>query len=387
MNPVFLALLLLVGFSTSSDVFALPIKKNGYKLAKAYPNIQFSKPIDFQDPTGADTRFFVAEQGGVIRAFSNQKNVSSSDVYLDIQSKISSPNDEEGLLGFVFHPQYESNGYVYVNYTASSPLRNVIARYQRDASNPLIADPDSELVLLEYNQPFNNHNGGQIAFGPDGYLYIASGDGGSGGDPQGNAQNLGSLLGKILRIDVDTTQGLLNYSIPSTNPFVGTSGAEEEIFAYGLRNPWRISFDSANGRLWAGDVGQDAREEINIVKSGRNYGWNVREGKICYFPSTGCSSSGFEKPVFDYKHSEGQSITGGFVYRGNKFSELKKHYLYADFVSGRVWALEATSSGKFKKNTQLLDSNILISSFGRTTAKELFVLGYDTGLVYRLKRK
>jgi glucose/arabinose dehydrogenase len=168
---------------------------------------------------------------------------------------------------------------------------------------------------------------------------------------------------------------------------VGTSGAEEEIFAYGLRNPWRISFDSANGRLWAGDVGQDAREEINIVKSGRNYGWNVREGKICYFPSTGCSSSGFEKPVFDYKHSEGQSITGGFVYRGNKFSELKKHYLYADFVSGRVWALEATSSGKFKKNTQLLDSNILISSFGRTTAKELFVLGYDTGLVYRLKRK
>lgn len=357
-----------------------------YKLVQAFPNLQFSLPIDLQVAAGSDSRIFVAQQGGVIRAFAPNKNATSSNTFLDISDKISSVDGEEGLLGFAFHPQYDSNGFVYVNYTASAPLRTVIARYTRSTSNTLIADPTSETIILEYLQPFSNHNGGQLAFGPDGYLYIASGDGGSGGDPDGNAQDLSSLLGKILRIDIDASTESAEYSSPANNPFQGVAGARPEIYAYGLRNPWRMSFDAPTGRLWAGDVGQDSREEIDLIRSGRNYGWNIREGKRCYNPISNCASAGLEKPVFDYKHSQGQSITGGYVYRGSKQKELRNHYLYADFASGRVWALEVSSSGKFKSNTLLLDSNFLISAFGQLKSKELVLLSYGDGRIYKLKR-
>jgi glucose/arabinose dehydrogenase len=386
MKIIFALFAILLQLFIETRIAAAQISAGKYKLVQAYPNLQFSLPIDLQIAAGSDSRIFVAQQGGVIRAFAPNKSATSSDVFLDISDKISSVDGEEGLLGFAFHPQYASNGFIYVNYTASAPLRTVIARYARSSSNTLIADPTTETIILEYLQPFSNHNGGQLAFGPDGYLYIASGDGGSGGDPDGNAQDLSSLLGKILRINVDVPTDSAEYSSPANNPFQGVSGARPEIFAYGLRNPWRMSFDFPTGRLWAGDVGQDSREEIDIIKSGRNYGWNIREGKICYKPISNCASAGLEKPVFDYKHSQGQSITGGYVYRGAKLKELRNRYLYADFASGRVWALEVSSGGKFKRNTLLLDSNFLISAFGRLKSKELVLLSYGDGRIYKLKR-
>ena len=287
-------------------------------------------------------RLFVVEQAGVIRVFANNAATTSASVFLDITGPVNNAGNEEGLLGLAFHPDYESNGYFYVNYTAASPRRTVIARYQVSASDSNAADPTSGKVLLEYAQPFENHNGGQIAFGPDdGYLYIASGDGGSGGDPQGNGQNLRTLLGKILRLDVDTPTGNRQYGIPPTNPFANnTAGYREEIFAYGLRNPWRISFDPPTGRLWTGDVGQGRLEEVDIIASGANYGWNRMEGNVCY-PSgnTSCDMTGLSQPVFVYGRSLGASITGGYVYRGNTVPRLAGAYVFADFISGRIWSL------------------------------------------------
>ena len=297
-------------------------------------------------------------------------------MFLDIKDRVLS-GGERGLLGLAFHPNFSSNGFFYVDYTAENPSRTVISRFSVSQANPNQGDNGSEQVILEVLQPFSNHNGGKIAFGPDGYLYVALGDGGSGGDPLGNGQNRSTLLGSILRIDVDTSSEFGEYSVPSDNPFVGnTQGHREEIYAYGLRNPWKFSFDYVTGRLWAADVGQDRSEEINIIEKGRNYGWNIMEGSLCYSPSEDCNTTGLELPLWDYSHDLGSAITGGFVYRGSNFPDLVGAYVYGDFISGRIWALEYDGTGD-PVNTELIDTNLNIASFGVDEANELYICAFD----------
>lgn len=355
-----------------------------YEVVEAFPNLSFTEPLDLQHAGDGSGRLFVVEKSGVIRVFENDSTVSSSSVFLDIQDRVDDSGSEEGLLGLAFHPNYESNGYFYVNYTAANPNRTVIARFQVSTGDSNTADVGSELQILTFAQPFSNHNGGQLAFGPDGYLYIAVGDGGSGGDPEDNAQNRSSLLGNILRIDVDNPQGGNNYGIPPDNPYAGNDqGFREEIYAYGLRNPWRFSFDAENGTLWAADVGQNEYEEIDIIEAGGNYGWDIMEGTHCYEPSSGCDQSGLEMPIWEYSHDLGNSVTGGFVYRGPTLDSLTGSYIYGDFGSGRIWALD-NSDPNNPENVQLLDTDILISSFGVDADNELYICGFG-GSIYKLK--
>lgn len=350
------------------------------ELEVAFPNLSFSRPVDFQTPGDGSNRIFVLEQAGVIRVFENQREVAEAPVFLDIRDRVRDSGNEEGLLGLAFHPNYRENGTFFVDYTASNPRRTVIARYQVDPSDPLRALKDSEEVVLEVPQPYGNHNAGQIVFGPDGYFYVTLGDGGSGGDPENNGQDPTTLLGSILRIDVDAAPSGSRYGIPADNPFVGnTDGRREEIFAYGLRNPWRISFDEDSGRLWAADVGQNAYEEIDIIEKGRNYGWNVMEGFHCYEPSSGCDKEGLVEPIAEYDHSQGRSITGGFVYRGENVPQLSGKYVYADHVSGRIWTLDY--NGSSADVSELFDTSLSISSFGVDQDDELYLLAFD-GKIY-----
>ena len=355
-----------------------------YQAVNAFPNLTFSRPVDLQHAGDNSNRLFVVEQSGVISVFSNSESVSSKKTFLNITDRVNDSGNEEGLLGLAFHPNYETNGYFYVNYTAASPRRTVISRF-KVSGDADIADAASEYVILEYDQPYSNHNGGQVAFGPEGYLYIASGDGGSGGDPQRNGQSRTTLLGKILRIDVDHEENGKRYAIPPGNPYANsTLGYKKEIYAYGLRNPWRFSFDFTTGNLWAGDVGQNAYEEIDIVEKGGNYGWNVMEGNHCYEPLSGCNEPGLKKPVWEYGRNLGISVTGGYVYRGPALSELNGRYIYADFGSGRVWALNY-SPLKNPTNSELFQADFNISSFGIDQNNELYVCSFDSK-IYKLEK-
>ncbi len=357
----------------------------GYTVNVAFSKLSFNRPVDLQHANDNSNRLFVVEQEGLISVFKNEASTSSKKTFLDIRSKVEDSGNEEGLLGLAFHPQYKTNGYFYVNYTANKPDRTVISRFKVSVNNPDVADPASETVLLSFSQPYSNHNGGQVSFGPDGYLYIAAGDGGSGGDPQGNGQNLKTLLGKILRIDVDKQQEEKKYSIPTDNPFAGNkSGYKEEIYAYGLRNPWRLSFDAVTKKLWTGDVGQNAYEEIDIIEKGGNYGWNTMEGKHCFEPKQNCNQQGLKFPVWEYPRKEGVSITGGFVYRGSSLPELKGKYIYSDYGSGKIWALDTRSLNPI--NTTLVESNLNISSFGVDPKNELYICSFD-GKIYKLSNQ
>lgn len=351
-------------------------------ITPAFPNLFFSQPTDIQNAGDGSDRLFVCEKEGVIRVFRNDPATTVAETFLDISDQVIHPS-EMGLLGMAFHPDYAENGYFYVNYNRSQNDTNwtIISRFSVDASDPDAADVESEVVLMRIRQPFTNHNGGQLAFGPDGYLYIGTGDGGSGGDPFGAGQRLNTLLGKILRIDVDRQEGSLNYGIPEDNPFMDIPEAQPEIFAYGIRNPWRFSFDPATGWLWLADVGQDQYEEIDIVEIGKNYGWNTMEGWSCYNPSTNCDSTGLTGPVWVYPRAEGRSITGGYVYRGSDAPELTGRYVYADFVSGRVWALRYEPEGE-TANTLLIDTDAAISTFGVDEAEELY-FGTFGGSIYK----
>lgn len=355
------------------------------ELQQAFPALSFTRPVDLQHAGDGTNRIFVVEQRGVISVFPNNPAVTSKTVFLDIQERVDDSSNEEGLLGLAFHPNYENNGYFYVNYTATGPDRTLISRFKVSANDPNVAEPDSEVVIITIPKPFSNHNAGQLAFGPnDGYLYITTGDGGSGGDPQGNGQNRQTLLGSILRIDVNTTAPGLRYSIPPTNPFVGnTQGYREEIYAWGVRNPWRMSFDPVTGWLWAADVGQNAWEEIDIIENGKNYGWNIMEGNHCFNPPTGCNTAGLTLPIWEYSHALGNSVTGGYVYRGPGVPELTGKYIYADFGSGRIWALEYDGVNP-AVNTQLIDTSLLIASFGVDQNQELYICAFD-GKIYRFK--
>ncbi|MEJ2544210.1 MAG: PQQ-dependent sugar dehydrogenase [Calditrichaceae bacterium] len=308
-------------------IFMISIAHAQFDLEVAFPHLNFTQPVDLQNAGDGSNRIFVVEQRGIIHVFENDSSVLATDIFIDLQDSVNDAGSEEGLLGLAFHPNYEENGYFYVNYTDASPRRTVIARYQVSENEPNKADPESELVLLQFNQPESNHNGGQLAFGPDGYLYIATGDGGGSGDQHGefgNGQDRTTLLGNILRIDVDNADDGLNYAIPEGNPFVGNQNDyREEIFAYGLRNPWRFSFDKETGWLWAGDVGQGDYEEVDIIESGNNYGWRIMEGLHCY-NSEECDQTGLTLPIWEYPHGTGYSITGGYVYYGAQCSGIER---------------------------------------------------------------
>ena len=282
-----------------------------------FPNLTFQRLTNLVQPDDGLDHIFVTEQPGRIRGFLNDQQAKDAHIFLDISDRVSERGSEEGLLGLAFDPGYGNNGYFYVYYSADGPRRSVLSRFSVSKNNPNAADSDSELIVMEILQPFSNHNGGQIAFGPDGYLYIGLGDGGSGGDPSGNGQNKGTLLGAILRIDVNGASSEVRYRITSDNPFVGVPGARGEIWAYGLRNPWRFSFDPVTGLMWVADVGQNEWEEIDIVGKGLNYGWNIMEGNHCFSPRANCDASGLELPIAEYDHSDGCSVTGGYAYRGS----------------------------------------------------------------------
>ena len=351
-----------------------------YNFEVAFPNLTFNSALDLQNSGDGTNRIFVIEQDGIIKVFPNEQNATSTKIFLDITDRVSS-GGETGLLGLAFHPNYEINGYFYVNYTAASPLRTVISRFQVSASNPDSADKNTEQILLEYNQPYSNHNGGCVAFGPDGYLYIAAGDGGSGGDPQNNGQSITTFLGKILRIDVDNPQPPLNYGIPTTNPFIDSSNVniKKEIYAWGLRNPWRFSFDFTTGWLWASDVGQGNWEEVDIIENGGNYGWRCYEGNHTYNTS-GCNGV-YESPIWEYSHSLGFSITGGYVYRGQNVPELTGKYIVGDYVSARVWAIDYDGVNP-ATSTQITTAPGSIPSFGQDENKELYLISFN-GKIYR----
>jgi len=348
------------------------------EVQSAFPQLTFSQPVGLCSAGDGSNRLFVVEQKGTIRVFPNSANANASTVFLDITDHVLF-SGEQGLLGLAFHPNFTSNGYFYLDYVTSNPTRTVISRFKAVTDNPNLGDKASEFIMLEIAQPFANHKGGQIAFGPDGNLYIGMGDGGSEGDPLSNGQNRSTLLGKILRINVDSPSSELNYSIPMDNPFVGnTLGYKEEIYAYGFRNPWRFSFDPATGKLWVGDVGQDRMEEIDIVEKGKNYGWNIMEGTLCYNPISGCNQSDLELPFYEYDHSLGDAIIGGFVYHGSLLPELTGYYVYGDYGSGRIWVLAANGT-----NALLVQSSLTISSFGIGENEELYVCAFD-GKIYTL---
>ena len=339
---------------------------------------EFVQPVHVANAGDGSGRIFVVEQAGRIRILDNGVVLLSP--FLDISANLVCCG-EQGLLSVAFPPGFASKRYFYVNYTRNPDGATVIARYRVSAGNANMTDPASEEVILTIPQPFSNHNGGQLAFGPDGNLYIGMGDGGSGGDPLNNGQSPGTLLGKILRIDVES--GTNPYGVPAGNPFVGTAGYRPEIWALGLRNPWRFSFDRLTGDLYIGDVGQGAVEEVDVQPAGspggRNYGWNIMEGAGCYNSAT-CPTTGLTLPVATYDHSQGCSVTGGVVYRAAALPALQGIYFYGDYCSGRIWGLRMKGAAW---ETAVLpvpgDPSMNITTFGEDEAGNVYVVNYANG--------
>jgi len=354
-------------------------------VERAFPNLEFKQLTNLVQPNDMRNQLYVTRQPGLVVAFDNTPTVDTANIFLDIRDRVSSRGNEEGLLGIAFHPEYEANGYVYLYYTANPPRRSVVSRFTVHEDDLNRADSDSEKVILEVPQLFSNHNGGQLAFGPDGYLYIALGDGGARGDPRGNGQDLTTLLGTILRIDVDTQTPEKSYGIPPDNPFVGQADARNEIWAYGLRNPWRFSFDTESGQLWTGDVGQNAWEEINLIEKGGNYGWNIMEGYDCFDTSASCERNMLELPITEYSRSSGCSVTGGYVHRGTRLPNLYGHYIYGDFCSGKIWSF-SYENDVLQDHGLLSDSDLSITSFGQDRDNNLFIISRNQG-IYRLTEK
>lgn len=375
------------------DTTPLPVKTE-----PAFPNLQWTgwsavndsglqtplRPVTLANGGDGSNRLFVLTQQGVLHSFKNSNEPQSTKVVLDLTKRVnfSDKEFEEGYLGLAFHPKFKENGYFYVYCTTTeAPDISIISRFQMSKEDPDVADPKSEVELLRIPQPYWNHNGGTLAFGPDGQLYIGLGDGGAGSDPHKNGQKMSTLLGKILRIDVDHPADGKNYGIPADNPFVGKDGVQPEIWAYGVRNIWRLSFDRKTGALWAADVGQDLWEEIDIIVKGGNYGWNLREGFHPFDPKNPKVSppesptpEGLIDPVWEYHHKDGKSITGGNVYRGKLLPELQGAYLYGDFVSGRMWALYYDADAKQVTANRAIvhPNNIPMLTFGEDEAGEVY---------------
>ena len=375
-------------------------------LVRAFRKLTFRRPLFLTHAGDASGRLFVGEQRGVIRVFANRPDVQLAGVFLDIQSKVRMAHNEEGLLSLAFHPQYARNGSFFIYYSASDPRRGVLSRFSVRSDDPEVADPASERVILEVEQPWGNHNGATVLFGPDGYLYLSLGDGGQAGDPLNSGQDLSTLLGSILRIDIDHQADGRAYAIPADNPFVDRPGARGEIWAYGLRNVWRMSFDRSTGDLWAGDVGQNAWEEIDLITKGGNYGWNIREAAHRFdrrrpVPGARAPVDPLIDPVVEYAQRRGReiigmSVTGGYVYRGERFKDLDGVYIYADYVTGRIWGLRY-AQGRVQAHAEIYKPSrgVYISSFGEDAAGELYVCAFDrlngrgggSGRIYRVVAK
>ncbi|HZM21699.1 MAG TPA: PQQ-dependent sugar dehydrogenase, partial [Anaerolineales bacterium] len=348
-----------------------------------------TKPVFITHAGDGSERIFVLELPGQIRIIKNGTLLSTP--FLDIHTSVKSTGSEQGLLALAFHPSYSSNGEFFVAYTAprsgdSTGSNLILQKFSVSASNPDQADSTSGTVLLTISHPtYSNHNGGTLAFGQDGYLYWSTGDGGSGGDPNNHAQDLTSFLGKILRIDVDSGSP---YTIPASNPFYTSvdPNLKKEIWAYGLRNPWRFAFDRQTGDLYIGDVGQSVREEIDFQPAssvgGENYGWRVMEGSICYNPSSGCNQSGKILPVSEYDHTLGCAVTGGYVYRGSNFPSLRGLYFYSDYCSGRFFSLQ-NNAGDWN-TVPLVDTPYTVSTLGEDELGELYLADYGTGKLYSI---
>ncbi|MEO0437563.1 MAG: PQQ-dependent sugar dehydrogenase [Pseudomonadota bacterium] len=367
---------------------APPLMPMRLGTSPAFPALTFNQPLSMVQIPGDDSHWYLIERAGRIWRFPNDSAATSAELFLDLSEQIESGPTEAGLLGLAMHPEFALNGEVYVSYTRNeSGLESVVARL-RSSDDGLSADLSTEEILLTLRQDFNNHNGGQIVFGPDGRLYVGFGDGGSGDDPNDRAQDASNLMGALLRIDVNTEQ---SYAIPNDNPFSSNARCEDgfgnapcpEIFAYGLRNPWRFTFDREDGALWLGDVGQDRFEEVNRIELGANYGWRVREGANCNIPREGCNTNGLSDPVTEYEHSLGASITGGYVYRGSEVSLLEGRYLFGDFVSGRLFAVAADAASGAEAE-ELLETDFRIASFAEDGNGDLYLLDFAGGGVHQL---
>jgi glucose/arabinose dehydrogenase len=357
------------------------------ELTRVFTDLSFVGPTALKQAPGDGTRWFVAEKRGYIRVFANNPDSSATEIFLDLSSVVDATG-EGGLLGFAFHPDFPVTPEVYVSYTRSgAPLVSYLSRFtSTDGGLTLVAG--SEDPVLTVLQPRSNHNGGDVTFGPDGYLYAGFGDGGGGGDPLENAQDETNLHGSVIRVDVD---GAVPYAVPPGNPNAGNAACTQgyggapcpEIFAWGFRNPWRLSFDRATGRLWVGDVGQGDWEEVDIVERGRNYGWDEREGDHCYEPPSGCLDT-FADPVAEYDHSLGRSVTGGYVYRGTAIADLVGWYVFGDFGSGKLFAVTADSVPVAVPDV-LLESGLSIVTFGEGADGELYVVDYGVGTIHRIE--
>ncbi len=379
-----------------------PACSTGLETPRAFANLAFSSPVAMLQAPNDASRWFLVEQGGRVRSFTNDPDATTATDFVDLSARVHE-DGEAGLLGMAFHPAFATNGRVYLNFSelAGGQVRSVTAEFtSMDGGQTL--DPASERDLLVVNKPQANHNGGNLAFGPDGMLYIGLGDGGGSGDPNGNGQDPRRLLGKMLRIDVDARPGGAPYGIPVDNPFVGnplcnaggSGGAScPEIYATGFRNPWRWSFDAQTGEFWVADVGQGDWEEIDVVDRGGNYGWNTREGAHCFEPATGCSTAGLTDPVAEYGHDIGFSITGGYVYRGGQQTEVAGNYVFGDFGGMIAW-LEPDGAGGFNLR-QLVEQGCATvpgaagalqpSSFAQDLDGELYLLDYGRGQIRALE--
>lgn len=357
---------------------------------RIFEQLAFTNPVALKQAPGDASRWFVVEKRGVIRVFANDANASTSSVFLDLSSIVNA-SGEGGLLGMAFHPDFPTTPEVFVSYTrtgAGVPLESYVSRFF-SADDGQTLDGGSEQIMLTVLQEATNHNGGDLHFGPDGSLYIGFGDSGGGGDPREYAQNTSNLHGAIVRLNVD---GNTPYEIPPGNPFSvnprcvqGFGGAPcPEIYAWGLRNPWRFSFDGATGKLWAGDVGQNAWEEIDVIEAGGNYGWNDREGAHCFDPPTGCATN-FTDPITEYDHTMGdRSVTGGYVYRGTVIPDLVGWYIFGDFISGRIFAIPEDSQSVVIPDV-LLDTGLSIVSFAQDNDGELYVLDFGVGTIHEVQ--
>jgi glucose/arabinose dehydrogenase len=340
----------------------------------------FSRPVYLTH--AFDERLFIVEQAGLIRIMKDGKLLDEP--FMDITERVGSSQLEQGLLSLTFHPDYQQNGRFFAHYSDHAGTSH-ISSFQVSDNDPNRADPGSEIILLRVDQPFPNHNGGQLKFGPDGYLYVGLGDGGSANDPLGSGQDPSTLLGSLLRLDVDHSPEI--YAIPASNPFISDDSKRNEIWAWGLRNPWRFSFDRLTGDLFIADVGQNIWEEVHVQPAasagGENYGWNILEGSHC-FQDSQCDKSGLELPIFEYDHQEGCSITGGYMYRGSNFLTLYGNYFVADFCSGNIWRLYPENEKKWS-SAKVIDSDYVISSFGEDVDGELYVLVHDAGSLLQLQ--
>ncbi len=366
--------------------------------SRAFSRLSFHRPIYLTHAGDGSDRVFVVEQRGRILFFENRSDVDETSVFLDIREKVLAPpkgHNEEGLLALAFHPNYAENGYFYVYYSMREarrePRHGILSRFSVRSDDPNAADATSEKVILDIEQPYGNHNGSTVLFGPDGYLYYSLGDGGYANDPLNSGQDLTTLLATILRIDVDKQENDKRYAIPADNPFVDQPEARGEIWAYGLRNIWRMSFDRETGDLWAGDIGQNKYEEIDLIVKGGNYGWNIREGFHSFKQRE--AAAPLLDPAVEYPRSDGISVTGGYVYRGTRLPELQGVYLYADYAHGNIWGLRY-ADGKVTANRHLNEgaSPIYISSFGEDEAGEVYICAFDhadgrggaAGRIYKL---